>query len=107
MLSGRKAQNTIQSIRQRYADTKESIAATQGNEGMPPQYHQVKVIENLPATGFHQEHRQEPTRGHDTCNEVYSGPDIPAQHRTYYHFMLEHYARLLTLFEAIEGAMYY
>jgi len=45
--------------------------------------------------------------GHDTCNEVYSGPDIPAQHRTYYHFLLEHYARLLTLFEAIEGAMYY
>jgi hypothetical protein len=53
------AQNTIESIRKAYQDVHEQIARmTPDEEGMwqmPPQYFDLQVVQNLPATGPHRE----------------------------------------------------
>lgn len=49
------AQNTLSSIRQRYANTKETIAHMMQEDGIPAEYYQVNVFQNLPGTGPHRE----------------------------------------------------
>lgn len=50
------AQNTVNSIRARYAEVKRGIALIEDEEsGWPPVYYQVNVVQNLPGTGPHHE----------------------------------------------------
>lgn len=53
------AQNTIESIRQAYTEVHEWISHMMPNEegetGMPPEYYELNVIQNLPGTGPHRE----------------------------------------------------
>lgn len=49
------AQNTVTNIRERYADIKKRIELMSEEGGWPPEYYQVNVFQNLPATGPHKE----------------------------------------------------
>jgi hypothetical protein len=49
------AQNTVESIRQRYAAIKDDITEMMKEDGFPPVYYEVKVVQNLPGTGPHHE----------------------------------------------------
>ena len=53
------AQNTTEKIRQEYASVHEWISHMMPNEegetGMPPEYYELNVIQNLPGTGPHRE----------------------------------------------------
>lgn len=53
------AQNTIESIRQAYAGVHEWILHMmpdeEGETGMPPEYYELNVMQNLPGTGPHRE----------------------------------------------------
>ena len=52
------AQNTIESIRKEYQGVHEWIAQMSDNfpiDGIPPEYYDLHVVQNLPATGLHQE----------------------------------------------------
>ena len=53
------AQNTIESIRKAYQDVHHMIDQMTPDEGgmweMPPEYYDLKVVQNLPGTGPHQE----------------------------------------------------
>jgi hypothetical protein len=53
------AQNTIESIRKEYNDVHVWISHMMPNEegetGMPPEYYELNVIQNLPGTGPHRE----------------------------------------------------
>ena len=50
---------TVESIRQTYAEVHEWISHMmpndEGETGMPPEYYELNVIQNLPATGKHEE----------------------------------------------------
>ena len=53
------AQNTIESIRKEYQNVHEWIAQMDDrfpSEGIPPEYFDLNVVQNLPATGPHHEH---------------------------------------------------
>ena len=54
-VAGADAQNTIGSIKQRYADIKQTIAQMSEEDGYPPEYYQLNVVQNLPGTGPHRE----------------------------------------------------
>lgn len=51
------AQNSVESIRNKYKEVHEMIAHMMPNEdgypGMPPEYYDINVVQNLPATGGH------------------------------------------------------
>ena len=49
------AQNTLGSIRERYAAVKSDIAEMTKEDGWPREYHHLQVMQNLPATGPHLE----------------------------------------------------
>ena len=52
------AQNTIESIRKTYQSVKEGIAQMSEDfpsEGIPPEYYHLRVLQNLPGTGGHEE----------------------------------------------------
>jgi hypothetical protein len=53
------AQNTVESIRKEYQDVHEWIGHMMPNDegmtGMPPEYFDLHVVQNLPATGPHRE----------------------------------------------------
>jgi len=52
------AQNTVESIRKAYQNVKKEIAQMSENfplDGMPPEYYHLRVKQNLPATGGHEE----------------------------------------------------
>ena len=52
------AQNTIESIRKTYQSMKEGIAQMSEDfpsEGIPPEYYHLRVLQNLPGTGGHEE----------------------------------------------------
>ena len=49
------AQNTLGSIRERYAAIKSDIAEMMKEDGWPREYHHLQVMQNLPATGPHLE----------------------------------------------------
>lgn len=53
--SAASAQNTLQSIRERYAVIKSDIAEMMKEDGFPPVYYHLQVKQNLPGTGFHNE----------------------------------------------------
>ena len=52
------AQNTIESIRKTYQSVKEGIALMSEDfpsDGIPPEYYHLRVLQNLPGTGGHEE----------------------------------------------------
>ena len=52
------AQNTVESIRKAYQNVKKEIVQMSENfplDGMPPEYYHLRVKQNLPATGGHEE----------------------------------------------------
>lgn len=49
------AQASLASIRQQYADVKQRIARMSVPNSWPPEFYQVNVSQNLPATGLHRE----------------------------------------------------
>ena len=49
------AQDAIESIREQYAGVKEMIARMEPDQGWPPEYYHLKVVQNLPGTGYHEE----------------------------------------------------
>ena len=49
------AQDAIENIRERYAGVKEMIARMEPEQGWPPEYYHLKVVQNLPGTGYHEE----------------------------------------------------
>ena len=52
------AQNTVESIRKEYQNVHEWMAQMGDNfpsDGIPPEYFDLRVVQNLPATGPHQE----------------------------------------------------
>ncbi len=49
------AQNTIESIRKEYQDVQQSIREMMQEDGYPPEYYNVHVVQNLPGTGPHDE----------------------------------------------------
>ncbi|MBR1712084.1 MAG: hypothetical protein IJ722_01595 [Alloprevotella sp.] len=54
-VAGAAAQNTIGGIQKRYADIKQTIAQMSEENGYPPEYYQLNVVQNLPGTGPHRE----------------------------------------------------
>ena len=59
VMSAQGQKRTVESIREAYADVHEWISHMMPNEegetGMPPEYYELNVIQNLPGTGPHRE----------------------------------------------------
>ena len=53
--AGAQEQDVVTSVRQRYAAVKERIGLMMGEDAIPQEYYQVRVLQNLPGTGPHEE----------------------------------------------------
>ena len=49
------AQSVVENIRKAYAEAKAEIANISSEDGYPPEYYQLNVVQNLPGTGPHHE----------------------------------------------------
>lgn len=49
------AQNTVASIRQEYQGVQQNIRLMMQEDGLPPEYYHLHVVQNLPGTGLHDE----------------------------------------------------
>lgn len=87
------AQNTVESIRQRYTVIKNDISNMMMEDGFPPEYYEVKVVQNLPATGDSENFQNE-----------YTGNCTPKTYESLYSQYVQTANRTKKLFEATEAS---